>query len=68
MKHQGEQADVFEREARILNEWLHAVEDEPEDFRDPDYNMTREDWVHKLADDFGIGHAEIWDMLPEYAA
>ena len=64
MKYEGVNKEGFDRDARLLNEYF---EGKPEGYRDPDYGMTLEDWAHRLADDFGIGHAEIWDMLPEYA-
>ena len=54
---------VFDREATLLVEFFHG---QPEDYHDPDYNMSMEDWAHKLADDFGIGYAEIWDLFPNY--
>jgi hypothetical protein len=49
---------VFEREARILNECFMRWRTSRRIPR-PDYNMTREDGC-TTADDFGIGHAEIW--------
>lgn len=63
MKYEGANKEGFDRDARMLNEFFDG---KPEGYRDLEYGMTREDWAHRLADDFGIGHSEIWDMLPEY--
>ena len=46
----------FDRDARLLVEWAGNHSDK-----------EVADEARQLADDYGIGHDEIWDILPEYA-
>lgn len=55
MKYTGPNAEAFEREARLLMA-------RPEEQR----GGCWESFVIDLARRYGIGDAEIWDMLPGY--
>jgi hypothetical protein len=59
VKYTGINKEGFERDARLLLE--HYA-------RERRSSVEFEDAARALADAYGIGHAEIWDILPEYEA
>lgn len=61
MKYEGPNREGFERDVRLFlewrNEWPNGTQRTLQKIHEA---------AHDLADAYGIGHAEIWDIIPEY--